>query len=201
MWEPRPAHELHDTLRHSGISAARAAPVPPPLRENAGTDDSVPRRPPFPAEAPSPLAPRGRSRLSPVFSPPERTLRLSRVDVFASTPRKRGDRRLRPKAPTVSRGSTESLSAAWTEPSVPDVFAPGAYLTLVPRAVFSPPERTLRLSRVQSFRPRPASTTRPRRLKLLAPSLAPDVPAVPRAPRGRRSGRTKVKRNPARCAD
>jgi hypothetical protein len=44
--------------------------------------------------------------------------------------RKRGDRRLRPKAPTVSRGSTESLSAAWTEPSVPDVFAPGAYLRL-----------------------------------------------------------------------
>ena len=43
------------------------------IRENAGTDDSVPRRPPSPAEAPSPTAPRGRSRLSPMFSPPAST--------------------------------------------------------------------------------------------------------------------------------
>ena len=54
-----------------GETARAATPfVLAKVRENAGTDGSVPRRPPYPAEASILPAPRGRSRLSPMFSPP-----------------------------------------------------------------------------------------------------------------------------------
>ena len=72
-----------------GHPPARAIPcfsrmppfVPPPLGENAGTDDSVPRRPPSPAKASGPAAPRGRSRLSPSVFASGANTRLSHVRI------------------------------------------------------------------------------------------------------------------------